>query len=400
MIDSIIFFVSSPFSRRDYERFGIEILKKNGFRVGVVDCTPIVNNDFHEQYGKELSCQFESNEIVDTFKSACEKIKKMESGRTVIVDLLGNNDLAIKLRFEIKCSDLLSMQLYLGLLPTLPFPTWDFKRVFMKIKRPLIFVKRIISKINEVFLDNKKYDLQSYPDFIVGSGEECLKTRVSNKTKIIWTHAMDYDLYLLAQNDEPASQEHVVFLDEDMLFHSDYDYLNILPPVTVEKYYSSLNDFFENIEKITGKPVVIAAHPRSNYETRPDYYRGRKIIKGKTAELIRDASLVLFHATTSINFAILWGKPAMSLTTNELKNSWFQPRIECLANAIGANLVNVDDIEPSKSGVNDWLKVDDMKYQEYRRKYIKKDGTPDIPVWQIVSEYLNSFQEISGVANV
>jgi hypothetical protein len=364
-----------------------------------MDCTPIVNYNFYEKYGNKLSYSFEGNEVVDTFSSACRKLNMLDLYRTVIVDQLGTNSFSLKLKFEIKSSGILSMQLYLGLLPTLPSTSWNIKRLIMKIKSPLLLAKSVTSIFYKTLFEYKKYDLQSYPDLIVGSGEECLKIKNIDSAKMIWAHAMDYDLYLLAKKVD-VGQSHIVFLDEDMLFHSDYDYINISSPVTVDKYYSSINSFFTKLEEITGKSVVIAAHPRSNYEVRPDYYSGRKIIKGKTAELIRDASLILFHATTSINFAVLWGKPALSLITHELKDSWLEPRIKCLANAIGSEVINIDNISLSERKINEWLKVDRVRYEEYRRKYIKKEETLDAPIWQIVSDYLNSIKELSGAKNV
>lgn len=399
MIESIAFFVASPFSRRDYERFGIEILKENGFIIRVIDCTSIVNYNFHEKYNKKLSYSFDGNEIVKSFEEACKIIQKLESETTIIVDLLGNNELAIKLRSKIKYTKILSMQLFLGLIPELPALSWSIKRIILKMKNPLSLLKQVVLKVNNAIINNKTNGIDLSPDFIVGSGENSLRNIDANKTKVIWAHAMDYDLYLNNKTMN-VSESHIVFLDEDMLFHSDYDYMNISSPVTVENYFSSLNKFFEKLEQYTGKKVVIAEHPRSNYEKKPDYFNGRKRIKGQTAELIRDASLVLFHASTSINLAILWGKPALGLTTNELENSWFQPRIKCLVNAIGAKLINLDDIKLSENIVSAWMNVNDVRYKEYKRKYIKKDGTPDVPIWQIVSVYLNTFHQLYKVENV
>src|SRR5659263_764356 len=42
-IKRIIFFVESSFNQRDYDRFGIETLQKNGFEVEVWDFTPFLH---------------------------------------------------------------------------------------------------------------------------------------------------------------------------------------------------------------------------------------------------------------------------------------------------------------------------------------------------------------------
>jgi hypothetical protein len=55
--------------------------------------------------------------------------------------------------------------------------------------------------------------------------------------------------------------------------------------------------------------VVIAGHPCGHYEKRPDFFQGRKVIQGKTAELVKNAKLVILLESAAINFAILYKKP-------------------------------------------------------------------------------------------
>ena len=42
VIKKIVFFCGTPFTKRDYDRFGGEILKENGFEVWFYDFSPIV----------------------------------------------------------------------------------------------------------------------------------------------------------------------------------------------------------------------------------------------------------------------------------------------------------------------------------------------------------------------
>ena len=50
---NIIFLSPGPFLKRDHERFGIEILKKN-FSVKVLDCTAWINRDFWQSYSQNV----------------------------------------------------------------------------------------------------------------------------------------------------------------------------------------------------------------------------------------------------------------------------------------------------------------------------------------------------------
>jgi hypothetical protein len=47
-IIKIVFFVASPFDKRDFKRFGIDLLRSNGFEVFVYDLSPIVFPKLYE----------------------------------------------------------------------------------------------------------------------------------------------------------------------------------------------------------------------------------------------------------------------------------------------------------------------------------------------------------------
>ena len=68
--------------------------------------------------------------------------------------------------------------------------------------------------------------------------------------------------------------------------------------------------FFDYIEHKFHVRIIIAAHPKSNYDAKSDYYQGRTIIKGDTARLVKDSSFVIASQSTAINLAILFNKPA------------------------------------------------------------------------------------------
>ena len=40
---NVLFIVESPFSARDYKRFGVDVLIQQGFLVHIFDCTPMLN---------------------------------------------------------------------------------------------------------------------------------------------------------------------------------------------------------------------------------------------------------------------------------------------------------------------------------------------------------------------
>ena len=95
-----------------------------------------------------------------------------------------------------------------------------------------------------------------------------------------------------------------------------------LRPIDPERYFSSLNVYFARLEAVLGIRVVIAAHPKANYQaTRFD---GRTIIAGRTPELVRDADLVISHHSTSISYAVLAEKPIVFVYTSDMKVAYDQ----------------------------------------------------------------------------
>jgi hypothetical protein len=222
------------------------------------------------------------------------------------------------------------------------------------------------------------------------TGAASLKeARVQRTVNRVWAHTFDYDVYLNNGHQElELGERYAVFLDEDMAFHLDYDHSGIKPPTTPDRYYPAMNRFFERFERTNGMRVIVAAHPRSQYEVRPEVWSGRTVIQNKTAQLVRGAACVLGHSTTSLSFAVLWRKPILFLWSNDLANSYLGPHIALRSNLLQRPLVNVDE-RPAVLPDPDALRVvDDDVYSGYIADFIKFPGSPDLPAWQIFSEFV------------
>jgi hypothetical protein len=207
----------------------------------------------------------------------------------------------------------------------------------------------------------------------------------------IWAHSFDFDIYLeLRSQAQSTSAPYAVFLDEDMIYHSDYDHLGIEPPTTEAAYYGPMKSFFKRLEQQIGMPVVIAAHPRSRYDLRPHLWNGHATIRGRTAELVRDATLVLCHLSTSVGLAVLWHKPVITLTTNDIRLSYWGDAIALMSKALGAPLINVDAAPAEWPALTSVPEVNEEAYAMYREEYIKRSNTPEKPLWQIFADYVRS----------
>jgi hypothetical protein len=221
-----------------------------------------------------------------------------------------------------------------------------------------------------------------------------------NKTTIrLWTHHPDYDIYLqykTRMND--SSKTTGVFLDQYLPFHPDYIHSDIKFPISPDTYYPNLCNFFNTLEKTTKTEIVIAAHPRSDYEHLPDYFQGRTIIKGKTAEMIRDSTFVIAHSSTSLDFAVLYHKPIVFVTTDALEKMISGKNIiglyiRTIAYELGKKPINIDHI--SEFNWDEEMKINKDGYYRYKYNYIKKQGTPEKPMWDIFCSYIQQ-NNISG----
>ncbi|MFA6432014.1 MAG: hypothetical protein WCV91_06530, partial [Candidatus Margulisiibacteriota bacterium] len=190
-----------------------------------------------------------------------------------------------------------------------------------------------------------------------------------------------------------------VFIDEYVPFHPDYLHMKVAPFSTAEDYYPGIRRFFDHIEKVSGAHIVIAAHPRSDYAKYPDFFGGRPIIKDKTVDLIKRSAFVVTHCSTAANFAILENKPLIFITTDSLEKSMQGGWIQSMAAWAGRNVINCDrfrDIDLKKE-----MTVDEAAYRTYKNAFIKKNGTEDLPFWQLFSERIKNMAiKIDDTLNV
>jgi len=203
---------------------------------------------------------------------------------------------------------------------------------------------------------------------------------------------MDYDIYLEKQNhDIEEDKSLVIFIDSYLPFHPDFKMLNDNNyPVTPGNYYPKIRAFFEYLERNFRVHIIVAAHPRSEYEKLPDFFGGRKCIKGQTDELIRKSAIVISHDSTAINFAVLYYKPIIFISTNEFsqKNGVWpgDMLLKSMATLLKRKYINLDTFH--KIDLKDEMLVNTQAYSEYIDNYIKTPGTPEIPIWEIFSQYI------------
>lgn len=226
------------------------------------------------------------------------------------------------------------------------------------------------------------------PGLAIVSGEISSRA-VMRSCEILRVHSFDYDIYLqLAKVSSPPEREYAVFIDQDACFHSDFISQKAPFVVTPERYFPAICNALNRISRCLQVGILIAAHPRSSYERRRlDCYPGFSIVRGRTAELIGRSALVICHDSTAIHFAVLFGRPMVFVTTDELIPTYEGRSIAQAAAEFGKIPINLDE-DLQLVDWRDQTRVDEAKYADYKNRFIKTDGSPERPVWDVVIDHI------------
>lgn len=184
--------------------------------------------------------------------------------------------------------------------------------------------------------------------------------------KLIKVHHPKYDQLLEMKKNiiNNFNSKYVVFVDQNIPFHPDYENILNIDSVDSNDYFEDLNNFFSYIENIYGFEIFIALDPKSNYKNNP--FKGRKMFRGKTTELIYFSEFVLAHSSTSIFSAVALNKGIVLLTSKEISKylSFISDYIAALSKQLNLQVLRIDSL---KHSINIF---DFSKYSKFIDKYL------------------------------
>ncbi len=244
-------------------------------------------------------------------------------------------------------------------------------RIISKLlSHPFKLTVRVFDKI--ITLTSKKIGMVKPFEKIFYAGSAALSF-ARDTTKNIPISMCDFDNFLLSKDhsNELSGKNYSVFLDINLPFHPDL-YLINSRYITPEKYFDSLNNFFELVEKKFGVDVVVAGHPSSNYQE--NTFNGRKILKYVTPVLVRDAQFVISHHSASMNFAVLNKIPIIFIYTDEMERIYrdsIMTVIRGSAEFLCAALYNIDVVKGTDEiTINE---VDEERYDLYKYNFLTSE---------------------------
>jgi hypothetical protein len=387
-MSKIIYLIDQPLDDRNFERFGIQAWIARGWAVEVWDLTALACPRAWENFvesGIKLAVFVGYFSIASKGELDC-RFSKLEKVKYYI-DLAGNGYRLIRVKMHFARLGAIRVICATGSIPT-PVDNGEcgfackLRKAFTE--RP---IKSLFGRITNACVSRLAAPFIR-PGMIIASGEKSVPS-AEHSQDVLRAHNFDYDIYLkLRKSIKASSAGYAVFLDQNMCFHPEFIYENVPNYATPEKYFPTICSGLRTIADALGAPMRIAAHPRLSRQRKYiDYFEGIPIEFGKTAELIGNCTFVVCHFTTAMQFAVLFRKPVIFVTTDELISSAAEKHIEEFASSLGKSVINLD----GELGSVDWRKqlhIDAQKYDEYKNKYVKTNGSPEIPHWDIVIDHL------------
>jgi hypothetical protein len=383
----ILYLIDQPFDERNFERFGIQTWIARNWTVEVWDLTPWaypgVWRDFTSMGRRPR--EFPGYRTIASRRDL-RRSCSMSDGHRYFIDLTGDDLQALWAKWSLMRGGAVRIICNLGTIPAAD----GIRQRSIAARLKSLLGKGVVGTfkwLRNALLCRLAAPLVQ-PGIAVVSGSKSVAA-AGHIREIIKAHSFDYDIYLRLRRTSPrAAGSYAVFIDQDYCFHPEYINLGIPTLVTPEKYFPAVCAGLRSIADALKLEMRIAAHPRATYRQRGlDFFQGLPIEYGRTAELIQGCGAVVCHGSTAIQFAVLFGKAAIFVTTDELARTSEGQSVVEMAAEFGKSVVNLD----ADLAAVDWqrqVSVDLRKYADYRSKYIKSEGSPETSLWQIVIDHI------------
>ena len=406
-IDTFVFLTPRAINSYEENKWSFDYLRNQGYAVKVINLDGIIDKSFKASLSVINRLQADYIYEVNTYKQLELLIKKYAINALFIDYLVCHNDVTLK--FErvfrlLKKYQAKYIVISSGVLPVpqsiLRHKDCAFIHLFIKARTALRQPKKIINYLGKkiILTLTKKGVIYPLPFLIFGGHSEVMRRFVLNRNLgmscVMGIHSHDYDESIRRKRSNlniVAQRDICVFLDEAATHHTDFLLGGDQPP-DGDVYFEAMNNLFDAVEKNTGLKVVIAAHPRSNYASLGDVFKGREVVKGSTIELVSSSQLVVMHASTSVSYAVLNSKPVLLAKVPGLpKNHSINIMVDVFSRELDLKVINIldDDLLPSLFQVN----VNIQKYNNYKNRYVRTDGAPELSEWEIVVDVVKKLNQ-------
>ena len=386
-MSNVLFITETPFNARDYKRFGVDSLIQQGFSVHVFDCTPMLHPIL---YDKQTLVKKAKNYSYQTIVHSVMFVEhlKLIGGHVTAIPLIKFRLLSYKI-FKILSRYKIEYSLFsFSLSPAEAIRAKkSFGERFITYVR-LLSVSRLQTKaiyrlpLWLLGLSPARYE------FCALDSSNKHPNIIDNRTERFVIHSLDYEIYQEDIEYDDHFSGSIIFLDQNWPIHPDFtlEAITSLPPK--KKYFDEMCDLFEMLEERYATEVIISAHPSSNVSLLHKNFKGRKVFSGRVNDLVKSSSFCIAHHSTSINYAVLHNKPLMFVTTSDVeKCSHMQSCIKAYTSYFNVSAFNISN-DVDLSFIDD-LGIDENVYGQYKKDFIKSEGSLVGNFWTIVGRKIN-----------
>lgn len=372
----IIFITSQGLSEWNYKRFGLEILSKS-FDVEYWNVEKLHSK---KSLAEENDIFFENIKIIK-FHNYYQLMKESfrQNKDHFLIDQSSNEDFLYIMAKNLmisKGSKELSISTGAYVETKSKYKN-KFSTFLKKLKYKNYFKYLLRSRLNKLtsYLIIRKY----YHYFINGNLNEIKR----NKENITLIHAIDYNLYLNLKNKSFVKDKYIAYLDQKLVGHPEFDFLST-PNFYDKKFYHYLKLFIKKIEKFYNRKVIFCAHPRAKKED--EYLKNfNNVVFHSSAYYSMNSDFVIAHDSVSLNFPILFKKPILLVNVPGMELSDKLNNLKVTSEILDCGLIDLVNSNFDENIIKN--EINEKKYNDYIKKYIKQGGE-DINSWEIISKKL------------
>lgn len=386
MVKNIFYIHRFPFNREAYIRDEFDFLLSEGYNVKYLDISHLLKKkQFVTNYREDLKQHILYFSTQKEFNSFIGE-KKDRSVIITDVGLLANSAWMYLPIFKNRIPYILFEN---SVLPKIKSTTKS-EVASSGLKR--VSLAKVLNKptqLGQLFLAKRTIN---YPNLIISSKPKLSSEKrslCSKLTTIKKVASLDYfaaeETVLNSLIDEP----YVVFIDQYFVHHPDFKSNHIIDSFTAEQYYTELNNYliaYENNNKIK---VIVACHPRRSKEQESDFDKRFSLVYNQTANLVKFADLVLVHFSTAINYAVIFNKPFILLSSNLFTGGNIIPKIQMFATYFEKECINISDITSDmKIATNINTHVDTNTYKKYYEMFVNPQNSVNKTFRKLITEEL------------
>ena len=383
-MNKIIFITTQQLNQRNLERFHLSLFFKDGWMVEYWNVQNIFfnKNYFIERYKKNL--KIHNKNFNDIFSLIKEVIITKNS---YYVDFLNNSLLSYMIRFI-----LFKRNNKRILFDSANYPEYNIKYLNFNLLLSQLGLFFFIKSIKFIFLIFLRtilknfFSIKPYIHLVSGKLSRLNSENLYGNDIQVKSHSFDYNIYLKNTSNKKYLDK-IVFIDQDWPLPFELNIRNGRQFVTFDKYWRSLDIFFNYLENKFKKEVVIARHPRAKKKL---LISGRKVITNHTDLLVKNSCINISHSSNAIQFVLLYKKPLIIISTDELEQnqgSTAYAEMFSLAKKLNKKILNIDKF--SNSHLLKEIKVNKQSYKKYINNYIKETNSIKNNSFIFLKNFLN-----------